>query len=238
MLAGRRGADSLGWRQARFRPDPPTMGRIVRVGVPQAIEVAGMWLIHAFGVRVIAGLPVAGALGAHILAVRIESMSFLPGFAIGTAAAALAGQYLGAGAPAQAVRAVRVSWLWAVLLMGAIGGIFLLGRRGLVGLLAPGSALHLELAAPLLVVCAFTQPLFATCIIMKTSMRGAGATPMVMRRAFASMLFFRVAVLWWAVDRWGIGLTGVWIIFGCDMLAQAIMFTRLHLRGDWLDARV
>ena len=62
------------------------MMRIVRVGAPQSMEIAGMWLIHAFGIRVIAGLQDEGALGAHILAIRVESMSFLPGFAIATAA--------------------------------------------------------------------------------------------------------------------------------------------------------
>jgi putative MATE family efflux protein len=240
-MLGRRGRadeESLSWRDAAFGPDFDTMKRILRVGAPQALEIAGMWGIHALGVRIIAHLPQKGVLGAHILAIRIESMSFLPGFAIGTAAAALAGQYLGAGSPNQAVRAVRVAWRWSVVLMTSIGLVILYWRRELIGLLAPGSELHLQLAAPLLVVTAFTQPLFATCIVMKTSMRGAGATRMVMTRSFASMLVFRVLVLWWAVANLGIGLTGVWIIFGCDMLVQSIMFTWLHFRGTWLGVSV
>jgi Na+-driven multidrug efflux pump len=214
------------------------MARIIRVGVPQAVEISGMWLIHAWGIRMIAGLGISGALGAHILAVRVESMSFLPGFAIATAAAALAGQYLGAGSPTQAVRAVRVSWRWAVMLMSAMGVGFFLFREPLIGLLAPDSELHLRLATPLLMVCAFTQPLFATCIVLKTAMRGAGATRTVMRWSYGSMLTFRVALLWIAVEHWGVGLTGVWIVFAGDMLAQAVMFTWLHFRGNWLKAKV
>jgi len=240
MLArrGRADGESLRWRDADFSPDFGTMGRILRVGAPQAMEIAGMWGIHALGVRIITHLPEVGVLGAHILAIRIEAMSFLPGFAIGTAAAALAGQYLGAGSPDQAVRAVRVAWRWSVVLMTSIGLAILYWRQELIGFLAPGSELHLRLAAPLLVVTAFTQPLFATCIVLKTSMRGAGATRIVMTWSFASMLFFRVLVLWWAVGRLGIGLTGVWIIFGADMLTQAVMFTWLHFRGAWLKVRV
>lgn len=238
MLMRSRGAESLGWRGARFRADLQTMRRILRVGVPQAIEVAGMWMIHAWGIRMIAGLGITGALGAHILAVRVESMSFLPGFAIATAAAALAGQYLGAGSPTQAVRAVRVSWRWSVALMSALGIAFVLGREQWIGMLAPDSELHLRLATPLLVVCAFTQPLFATCIVLKTAMRGVGATRMVMSWSFTSMLVFRVALLWLAVEHWKVGLTGVWIVFAGDMLAQAVMFTRLHFKGGWLKAKV
>ena len=238
LLVGRGKHGELHWRRADLIPDADTMRRILRVGAPQALEVAGMWLIHAFGIHIIAGLASEGALGAHILAVRVESMSFLPGFAIATAAAALAGQYLGAGSRGMAVKAVRLCWVSAMLLMGAMGVSFVFGRHALIGWMAPGSELHLRLAAPLLVVCAITQPFFATCIIMKTSMRGAGATPTVMRWAFSSMFFFRVLVLWLATRSMPLSLTGVWIIFGLDMVTQAVVFTRLHFKGGWLDARV
>jgi putative MATE family efflux protein len=238
LLVGRSPKDGLHWSRAHLRPDPATLTRIVRVGAPQAMEIAGMWMIHAFGIRVIAGLKDAGSLGAHILAIRVESMSFLPGFAIATAAAALAGQYLGAGSREMAVRAVRLCWKSAVILMSLMGVFFVLGRHLLIGWMAPGSELHIRLAAPLLLVCALAQPFFATCIILKTSMRGAGATGIVMRRAFGSMIFYRVLVLW-LLSRIGVlTLTGVWIVFSLDLLTQAVIFTRLHFRGKWLDARV
>lgn len=238
LLVGRRKSDGLHWSRASLRFHGETLQRILRVGAPQALEIAGMWLIHTFGIRVIAGLKDVGSLGAHILAIRVESMSFLPGFAIATAAAALAGQYLGAGSREMAVRAVRLSWKSAVVMMSAMGVFFVFGRHLLIGSMAPGSELHLRLAAPLLVVCALSQPFFATCIILKTSMRGAGATHIVMRWSFGSMLFYRVLVLG-ALSRWGaISLTGVWIVFALDLVTQAVIFSRLHFRGRWLDASV
>jgi Na+-driven multidrug efflux pump len=145
LVLGRGKNDGLHWSRASLRPDAATMRRIVRVGAPQSLEIAGMWSIHAFGIRVIAGIEGRRALGAHILAIRVESMSFLPGFAIATAAAALAGQYLGAGSREEAVRAVRLCWKAAVLLMSAMGVFFVIGREPLIGWMAPGSGLH---AAP------------------------------------------------------------------------------------------
>lgn len=88
-----------------------------------------------------------------------------------------------------AVRAVRFSWILAVGIMFFMGLCFLFGRSWLIELMAPRSGLHADLAGPLLVVCAFTQPFFATCIILKTTMRGAVATKLVMTWAFSSMLF-------------------------------------------------
>ena len=238
LLVGRGKVDELHWSRASLRPHRETLLRIIRVGAPQSLEIAGMWLIHAFGIRVIAGLKEQGALGAHILAIRVESMSFLPGFAIATAAAALAGQYLGAGSREMAVRAVRLCWKSAVVLMSAMGLFFVVARHQLIGWMAPGSGLHSELAAPLLVVCALAQPFFATCIILKTSMRGAGATHIVMRWSFGSMIFYRVGVLWAMEQCQVINLTLVWIVLSLDLLTQSLIFSWLHFRGKWLDSRV
>ncbi len=238
MALVRGGEDALHWSRRALKPCADTMRRIVRVGAPQSLEIAGMWGIHAYGVRVISTLPQEGALGAHILAIRVESMSFLPGFAIATAAAALAGQYLGAGSKEMAVKAVRLCWRLAVVVMSAMGVFFVLGGRQVVGLVAPDSEMLVGLAAPLFVVCALTQPFFASCIVLKTSMRGAGATGMVIRSSFGSMIFFRIVVLAVA-DHLGVAsLLAVWIILSLDLVCQAFIFTRQHFRGKWLDARV
>jgi putative MATE family efflux protein len=238
VLSGRKMGNGLRLTRDSLRPDPETMRRIVRVGAPQSLEIGCMWMIHAFSIRVIAGMGIEGALGAHILAIRVESMSFLPGFAIATAAAALAGQYLGAGSREMAVRAVRLCWKSAVILMSSMGMLFVIFRDALITWMAPGSGIHVSLAAPLLVVCALTQPFFATCITLKTSMRGAGATHMVMRWSFASMLFYRVLVLGFLSSSTGFTLTTVWIVLSLDLATQAAIFARLHFRGKWLDARV
>jgi Na+-driven multidrug efflux pump len=69
-------------------------------------------------------------------------------------------------------------------------------------------------------------------------MRGAGATGSVMRWSFGSMIFYRVFILWlWS--RYGdLTLMGVWIVFSLDLATQAVIFTRLHFRGKWLEAHV
>ncbi len=237
FMVGRGRAADLRWERDCLRPEPETMGRILRVGFPQALEISFMWLVQAFGIKIISGIG-GGSLGAHIIAIRAESLSFLPGFAIGTAAATLAGQYLGAGSPAMANRAVKLCWLLAAVLMGVMGLFFIFARYEIVALMAPGSEVHLRLAAPLLLVCGLTQPFFATSIIHKTAMRGAGATGLVMRWSFSIMFVFRVFILWGLLALGWLDLTGVWLVMSADLVAQAIAFSYLHFRGDWLEARV
>ncbi|WP_367873570.1 MATE family efflux transporter [Luteolibacter sp. Populi] len=228
----------LAWTKAALLPHWETMARILRVGAPQSLEIGCMWAIHAYGMHVIADLPGAGNLGAHILAIRVESMSFLPGWAIATAGAALVGQYLGAGSKEMAVRSVRLCWKIAAVLMGCMGITFIFGRDTLIAFMAPDSPELQKLASPLVLICAAAQPFFATCIILKTSMRGAGATNIVMQWSFGSMIFYRIGVLWWFKEAPWFDLRVVWVVFSLDLFTQALVFAWVHFRGKWLEARV
>lgn len=239
---GRDGGVELSLRGCRLWPEWGMMKRIIRVGGPQAMEMFGMWAIHSVTLRFVAGLAPDGTLGAHFIAIRVESMSFLPGLAIGTAGAALVGQYLGAGNPQRAIQAVRVCWAAAALFMGVIGISFLLWPEGLVRLIVPGdgpdTALFASLAGPLVFLCGLSQPILATAMILKSSLRGAGATRLVMVYAFSSMLFFRGLVVPIAVTQFGVGLTGIWVIMFVDVGVQAILFSRVHFQGRWLKTEV
>lgn len=235
-----RGNGFLGWSLPSLRVHRETMMRILRVGSPQMLEIAFMWGIQAYSMHVIANLKDEGSLGAHMLAIRVESMSFLPGWAIATAAGALVGQYLGAGSKTMAVRSVRLCWKIAATLMGCMGIIFIFARDQLIGFMAPDSGIHLHLASPAVLICAAAQPFFASCIILKTSMRVAGATKIVMQWSFGSMIFYRVGVLWW-FNHFHIpwfDLRVVWVVFSLDLVTQALVFAWVHFRGKWLEAKV
>ena len=218
------------------------MKRILRVGFPQAMEMFGMWAINSVTLRFVAGLSPNGSLGAHLIAIRVESMSFLPGLAIGTAGAALTGQYLGARNPEMATRAVRMCWRYAVVFMSMLGVAFLAVPEQLVGFVVPGggedAALLIGLAAPLVLLCGVFQPVLATAMILKHSLRGAGATRVVMVYSFASMLLFRAILVPIAVTFFDAGLRGIWLIMFADVAVQAAIFSRIHFKGEWVKTEV
>ena len=58
-------------RQADWTQQREMMARIGRVGLPQGVEMLGMWMIHAYVLRFITGLAFDGALGAHFIAIRV-----------------------------------------------------------------------------------------------------------------------------------------------------------------------
>jgi putative MATE family efflux protein len=102
----------LTWRD--FYPDPQTIWRILKIGVPSSVTGLGKtfgdlvltWLIIPFGT-----LPLA----AHNLLSRIESFINTPGMGLGTGGGVLIGQNLGAGQPRQAAKS---GWLAMGVVLG------------------------------------------------------------------------------------------------------------------------
>lgn len=223
---------------AGMRPHRETSARILRVGLPSAAEILGMWLMNVALLRLVATLPQQGALGAHMLTIRAESLSFLPGFAFGAAAATLAGQYIGLGDPARAKAATLEAWKAGAGLMTLIGLFFILFPRPIIGLFVPDSGLHMDLAAPLLILCGFCQPLLATSLIFKTTFRGTGDTRAVMRYSYVSMFLFRIVLAWTLVHGFGLGLFWIWVCMFADVAVQALVFWRRFHNETWLRAKV
>lgn len=232
----------LSLREARWIPHRGMMTRIARVGLPQGIEMLGMWMIHAYVIRFITGLAVDGALGAHIMAIRIESLSFLPGFAIGTASATLIGQYLGARNPAMAQKSLKTAWISALGFMSATGIFFLLFPETIVRLILPASDVQatelIAITVPLIFLCGIFQPALATTIVMKTSLRGAGATRTVMSYSFVSLILFRVVGITLYDHFADLTLITIWIFMSLDLFVQAAVFAVISFRGKWLETRV
>ncbi len=220
-----------------LRYDIPMLRRIWRISWPSMIEVLGMWSVHAVGVYFIGTLK-AGTLGAHAMVVRLESVSFMPGFAIGMAASTLTGQYLGARDPRMAQKAIRFCWLVAVLAMGGTGLLISYFNTEVLSLFGNAETAQFDVAAPVIRFVGLFQALNATMMVMKMSMRGAGATRLVTLYSFGSMWLIRVGGIWAAVRWFDVGLMGIWQVMMLDVFVQATVFVWLHFKGDWMHAHV
>ncbi len=233
---------TLSLRGVSWRPQGGMMMRIGRVGLPQGAEMLGMWAIHAYVLSCITSLPYTGALGAHFVAIRVESISFLPGFAIGTAAATLVGQYLGARNPEMAMRVLKKACWFGVVFMSLMGVFFLFVPEMIVRLIVPErgdeASRLIHLAGPLVFLCGVFQAPLAISMILKIGLRGAGATRTVMMWSFVSLIGFRIVVMT-LVDWMGwISLEMIWVVMSVDIFVQAGIFLVILYRGKWVSAKV
>ena len=220
-------------------PDWKMMYRILSIGVPQAIEVGGIWLIQIYVLRIISSLGDA-AVGAHNIAIRIESLSFLPGFAIGMAGATLVGQYLGARSVRLALETARKCVLYSVLFMGCMGVVFAMWPDIFVEIFAAGSPELMATTRPVVQAFLIIEPFYAAMLICKMCLRGAGDTRRVMWVSYGGMGFFRVLCLmvWHWLWPETLSLVGIWMLIACDMLVEYLILRKMLFGLRWARKKV
>lgn len=226
-------------RRKDLIPSWQSMYRILSIGLPQAVEIGGIWLIQIFVLRTISQLGDA-YVGAHNIAIRIESLSFLPGFAIGMAGATLVGQYLGTGSVRLALETVRKCVRYSVVFMGLMGVVFYFFPQIFVEIFASNSPGLTNATIPVVQVFLLIEPFYAAMLMIKMCLRGAGDTRRVMYVSYGCMGFFRLFCLWvWSLC-WPdtLSLVGIWLLFTVDMAVEYLILNRMLNGLKWARKKV
>ena len=238
VLMGGRRAIRLHWLQ--LIPRWQMMRRLLRIGIPQFVNSFAMW-IGNFIVAVFVGQAgsqlLSGALAAHVIAIRLEAVSYLPGWALAIAAATLAGQYLGMGDVSRARLAVLYCCGIGVAVMGLMGVLFLCIPRQLV-LLVTTEPVLLDLAPDLLRICAPVQVFLAVAMIVDQALRGAGDTKSAMLIMTLSTFCIRVPAAYAFCFFFGWGIHGVWMAISGEIVLRAVLFGMYFQYGRWDKVKV
>lgn len=144
----------------------------LRLALPMAFEHTVMCGAHIAETRIVAPLGTV-SVAANSLAVTAESLCYMPGSGIGTAATTLVGQSIGAGKPERAKRYANLAVMLGAAVMTCTGGLMFLGAPLMFSMLTPDAAIR-ELGVRVLRIEAFAEPLFAVSIVTAGALRGAG----------------------------------------------------------------
>lgn len=241
-----RGVKDLKLEGRELPLDRVMFGRILRIGVPSFAEGIAMWLVNLFVMQFIGQIAVreagnghgeGGLQGAHLITVQWEALSFLPGFAIGTAAGALAGQYLGAGNARMAQRAILACTAISAMFMSLLGVIFMTQGEFLTRIISD-HPVHLEHVPRLLFICGTVQVFFAITIVIRQGLRGAGDARWVLAITTFSTYFVRLPAAYVLGVALGYGLEGIWIALCGELVIRAMLFSARFLQGGWQRIRV
>lgn len=205
--------------------------KILRIAMPSFLENCFIILGYVTCLRVITSLGDA-AIAANGIAVRIESLSFLPGLGFGVAASTLSGQSLGAGNARLAEKSMKRT---------AVFGAFLMSIVGLMLALFPGFFADLfqaqpsvrSLAVACLLIGALEQVPLAIFFSLGYGLRGSGDTVSAMLVTVLGMIIVRVpcafALVFWL--KWG--LVGMWTAGLLDWIARALFVYNRVQHGSW-----
>jgi len=210
--------------------------RIIRISVPAAIDAFLTQMGFLFFAKIVTILGTA-SLAAHQIAVRIEAISFMPGFALAVSTATLVGQSLGAKNTNLALLGMKRSCYFALSLMGFFAVIFLI-FPGKMAMIFKPDAQVLPLAVVCVMIAAIEQPALAVYMVYSGGLRGAGDTMSPMIITIAGTLFFHVPVSYLFGITLGWGLAGVWFGSALDWICRAIAIYILYKRGRWKRVKV
>lgn len=191
-----------------------------RLAVPVGFEQIVMCGAQIMSTRIVSPLGMA-AIAANSFSVTAESLCYMPGYGIGTAATTLIGQSIGAG---RKELTKKLGWLtvgFGMLVMAGSGVLMYLFAPWMIGLLSPDPIIR-ELGTKVLRLEAFAEPMYAASIVASGVFRGAGDTLAPSGMNFFCMWLIRLPLA--AYLSKSQGLYGVWIAMCMELCIRGILF--------------
>jgi putative MATE family efflux protein len=236
-----RGLSGLKLASNELRIDSATTSRILRIGIPAALDGAVTWggqfVFLMIVSRLAQGDASSAVFAAHVVGIRVEAITYLPAVAWGYASAAMVGQSLGAGEISRATRVGHEAVLQCGLLAAVISSVFFFGARPIYELMHNDSAVR-EVGIPAFRMLAFFQVPLALSIIYVFALRGAGDTRYPMWCTIFSVIGVRIPVAYLCGIVLDGGLFGAWIGMCADIGVRATLVWWRYTRGRWADTVV
>jgi putative MATE family efflux protein len=222
----------------RLRPHWLDMKRMLRIGIPSGMNDTINWIANFALIRIVnrtEPIPIAAA--AHTNAVRIESLSYMTGFAVSIAVATMVGQSLGMKDPRRAERSAYLAFLLGGGFMTLVGILFIFFADYPVALMVKDPQVR-ELTARCLQITGFCQAGFAAAIIFGGALRGAGDTMAVMLITMISILALRLGGVAFVGGYLHKPLPYIWVILATDLFVRGILVYGRFLHGGWKRIKV
>ena len=204
-----------------FRPE--ILKKAFRIGAPVAVQEIAMNGAMVASTMILAPLG-AAAIAANSFAVTAESLCYMPGYGVGSAATTLVGRSVGAGDAAQARRYGNICTALGGALMGCTGLLMMIFCPFVFRLLTPVAEVR-TLAAQALRIGLLAEPLFGVSIAAAGALRGAGDTLVPSLLNFGSIWIVRLGLSLLLVGK--LWLRGMWIAMAIELCVRgALMLWR------------
>ena len=200
-----------------FRPE--ILKKAFRIGAPVAVQEIAMNGAMVASTMILAPLG-AAAIAANSFAVTAESLCYMPGYGVGSAATTLVGRSVGAGDAVQARRYGNICTALGGALMGCTGLLMMIFCPFVFRLLTPVAEIR-TLAAQALRIGLLAEPLFGVSIAAAGALRGAGDTLVPSLLNLGSIWIVRLGLSLLLVGK--LGLRGMWIAMAIELCVRGTL---------------
>jgi putative MATE family efflux protein len=218
----RSGVTNIKIRLRDYRPDPPVMAQILKIGFPPFLEAIArslsMWLIAVF--VAFYGTVVVASYG---ISMRIVELGIVFAVGLELGSSAIVGQNIGAGNPERAAATSRKAALVALGITVALSAVEIIFARQIMGVF--GKSVDVQATgARVLVFFAIGQPFVSTAIALSSAFYGSGNTWPPTITGLLSTWVFQIpltAVLVYILSK------PAWAIWTVMVITQAIYLSLL-----------
>ncbi|MEA2573912.1 MAG: hypothetical protein QOH93_1210 [Chloroflexia bacterium] len=230
-------------------PNFDLIGRMMRIGIPSAVEQ----MLMSLGILVYSFIVIG--MGEVIfatsrLALNAVFLSQMVGFGFSIASTTLVGQSLGAKRPRRAALGSQLATRAALVWMTVMGVVFFFFGEGILRIFTDDPRL-LKVGVDALKVIAFSQPFLAYAFVVAGSLRGAGDVKYPMwvttiavwavrlpTGAFLGLPQVIIPFTNVSIPGLGLGLQGIYAALIVEAGIRAVLFLRRFNEGKWKTMRV
>lgn len=233
LLTGKAGV-RLHWKD--IVPDFRVMWRILRIALPVSIQRLSPNLGNAVFLRLVSSLGETVLAAYSIVSQFGMFLQALP-MGLGSAAATMTGQNLGAHAPERAERAAHFGTRMAALSSAVITFLIALFARPVLGLFTRDAAV---IAVGVVAVWCNILALSARAwlLAMSSILAGAGDTISPMLIYIGNLWLAQLPLCWLLSNAAGLGALGIWLGIALGEMISATAITRIFASGRWKTRRV
>ena len=214
-----------------FKPDMEILRPCMKVAFPNMLQRFGTSFGYvAFASMINALGEVATA--AHTIANTVESLFYIPGYGMQTAAATLAGNAYGAK-DAQRMKDLAAMFIpIEVALMILSGGALFASAPMLMSLFSSSEEV-IALGATVLRMVAVSEPFYGFSIIIEGMMLGVGKTKKPFIYNIIGMWGVRIVGTWICTELLPYGLVAAWACMIAHNMLLFFLFLINYVRGSW-----
>ncbi len=218
-----------------FGPDWRIIRSLFRFGLPTGIQGIAMNVGGVFMLSFIGSLPQSAAAQAAFAVTYTQLFSLITWTSIGLmgAAAAVAGQNLGAGRPDRADEAVHVAARFGFMGAAIIGLFFFFVPRQLLAIFGMSDPAVVEIGVELLRVLSFSGLLIAVALTYTGGLQGTGDTKSPLYISIVSQLFLPLSICF-VIQRTGtLDPIDIWIAILVGHATRCALSVLRFNQGKW-----
>lgn len=221
----------VSFRGESLKPDMEILNPCMKIAFPNLLQRFGTSLGYVAFASMINSLGDVST-AAHTIANTVESLFYIPGYGMMTAAATLAGNAYGAKDEVRIKELARMFIPIEIILMMISGALLFISAPSLVSIFSKSEEV-IFLGSTVLRMVALSEPFFGFSIIIEGMMQGVGKTKEPFVYNIIGMWGVRILGTFICTQVLNMGLVSAWACMIGHNLLLFILFGICYKRGSW-----